>query len=154
MGLAQVGTETLLGRKVQMNVVTYTDPASPHLVSRDYIATVGPGPEFGTVREGRQGLDVVPAIIDFEARMMMVSFAEPEAGAFAEATFNGYVLTFLTECVLIAGAQLDAMTTTLPMTDANLLVTPQSLQINVSGLTYAPGDTIAVAIEVLDCPMS
>jgi len=144
----------LMGRTVQFNVSTWDDPAQPYLTSRDYIATVAPGPEFGMVREGHVGLDVVPVLIDLGYQRIRLSYAQNLPGAFAEAAFNGYVLTFLTDCVLIEGAQIEAKGTTLPMDDSNLLVQPQSLGINVAGLNYAPEDRITVVLDVADCPLS
>jgi hypothetical protein len=106
------------------------------------------------VREGFVGLDVVPVTIDVAAHEIRFSYPGSEGGAFAVAPFNGYVLTFLTDCVLIAGAAVIAEETTLPITDADLEVRPQSLAINVSGHIYGPDDTITVAVDVLDCPLS
>ena len=144
----------LLGRTVQFNVETWDDPDTPYLGSRDYIATVGPGPEFGMVREGRAGLDVVPVLIDVSRNRIRFRYAQNPPGAFAIATFNGYVLQFLTECTLIRSASIDPKGTTLPMDNKALTITPQSLGINVSGLSYGPEDTITLALDVADCPLS
>ena len=144
----------LMGRNVQFNVETWDDPNEPFLGSRDYVATVGPGPEFGLIREGRIGMDVVPVLIDVSRHRIRFSYAQNEPGAFAVANFNGYLVTFLTDCVLIEGASVEAKGTTLPMDDSNLIVKPQSLGINVSGLNYTPTDTITVVVDVADCPIS
>lgn len=155
--LAGVGTaqqsDGLIGRDVVFTVVTYDDPAAPYLVSRDYIARVADGPEFGMVREGTPGLDVVPVLIDVDARQITFDYSVTGAGFFFEAKFNGYVLEFLTDCVLITGAKINKAATTLPLTQAALLIKPSSLGIDVAGFKHTPMDRIVIDVDVADCPL-
>ena len=150
--LAETGG--LSGRSVMFNVLTYDDPATPLFVGSGYAAKVIPGPEFGMVREGTEGLDVVPVLVDLSDHRIDLSYAETPPGQFASATFNGYVLTFPTNCVLIGGAQIDPTTTTLPLTYADLTLSANSLSINVAGLRFDQTTRIGVKVSVMDCPLS
>ena len=120
--LAETGG--LSGRSVVFNVLTYDDPATPLFVGRNYAAKVIPGPEFGMIREGTPDFEVVPVLVDLSDHRIDLSYAETPPGHFASATFNGYVLIFPTNCVLIGGAQIDRTITTLPLTNADLILTP------------------------------
>jgi hypothetical protein len=153
LGLTPACADGLTGRIVQFNIITYDDPATPYLTSRDYVAKVGEGPEFGMVREGFSGLDVVPVLIDVGANRIDFTYPGQSPGAFSTAAFNGYVLRFPTTCTLIAGAAVDPATT-LPLTSKSLTLTPQSLMINVSGLAFDAKSRISLTLDVLDCPLS
>lgn len=144
----------LMGRKVIFNVSTYDDPATPYLTSRDYIGVVADGPEFGMQREGLIGIDVVPVLIDVSANRVVFSYETAEPSAFAIAKFNGYILRFPTECVLITDAAIDLDDTTLPLKSNALTITAQSLSLNVSGLGFDQQDRIALTLKVRDCPLS
>lgn len=148
------GADGLEGRTVLIRVETWNDPKAPLLESRDYVAEVGPGPEFGVTFEGSFGFGVVPVIIDLGARRIDFSYAGNAPGFFAQTRFNGYVLTFPVECTLFTGAALDGAATTLGLTEDDLTVTPQSLEIDVSGLAYGPEDRIGVTLDVTDCTLS
>lgn len=149
-----VAAEGLEGRTVLFRVETWDDPAAPLLVSRDYVAAVGAGPEFDVAIQASGGLVVVPATIDLAASRLDLSFADLAPGAFAAAAFNGYVLTFPVECTLLTGAALDPAATTLPLTAADVAVEPQALRVNVAGRAYGPGDRIGLTLDVTDCPLS
>ena len=55
---------------------------------------------------------------------------------------------------LIGAAHIDPATTTLPLTNANLILTPDSLSINVAGLPFDQTTRIGVKVSVMDCPLS
>ena len=152
--LAEGAGRDLTGRTVLFTVETFEDPASPQLVSREYVAEVGDGIEFGTVREGYDGLDVVPVLIDLGSDRVDISFANTEPGMFAEARFNGYVLRFPVDCVLIEGASLDLSATTLPMRKKDVSIGPDEIRINVSGHIYDRSSRIAVRLDVGDCSLT
>lgn len=145
--------EGLTGRTVVFNAMTWDDPAQPYVTSQDYIATVGPGPEFGMRPEAFGDLVVVPVLIDLDATRLTFSYENLPGGLFAEAGFNGYVMTFLGECALITGASVDPATT-LPLAPDALTVDPLQLRINVSGLAYGPEDRIVIKVTAADCPLS
>lgn len=151
---AAAAADGLTGRTVIFNAAAWDDPAAPYLVGSDYGGVVGDGPEFGMLREVQGNLGVVPVLIDVGPGRIDFSYPGVEPGAFAEAAFNGYTLRFPTECVLIAGAAVDPAATTLPIDDSALIVTPQSLSLNVAGLDFGPDTRIGVTLEVLDCPLS
>ena len=151
---AAAQAEGLMGRTVIFNAATWDDPAAPYLVGSDYGAVVGEGPEFGMAAEAGGGLSVVPVLIDVSAGRIDFSYPGIAPGQFFDAAFNGYVLRFPTECVLIAGASVDMAATTLPIDDSALILTPQSLSLNVAGLAFGPDTRIGVTLEVMDCPLS
>ncbi len=153
-GLALAEQGGLTGRTVLFSVLTYDDPAVPIFIGRDYAAKVVAGPEFGMVREGTEGFDVVPVLVDLSDQRIDLSYAQTPTGQFASAAFNGYVLTFPTDCVLIGGARIDPATTTLPLTNASLILTPNSLSINVAGLSFDQSTRIGLKVSVMDCPLS
>lgn len=144
----------LLGRSVVFSVETWDDPDAPYLQSSPYQAVVGPGPEFGLAPETSGGLYVVPALIDIGDDRIDISFKTVPPGTFFDAKFNGYVLTFETDCVLFNGAILDAKATTLPIGKDAVTVTPQSVRVNVPGLSHDETSTIGVRLQVQDCPLS
>lgn len=98
-------------------------------------------------------MDVVPVTIDVGRARIHFDYSGVTPGYFATARFNGYVLTFVTDCVLIEGAALVPKGTTLPLDKTNLIVRPQSLSINVSGLAFGPEDRILLEVDVADCPL-
>lgn len=144
----------LLGRSVVFSVETWDDPSAPFLQSSAYRAVVGPGPEFGLAPETNGDLYVVPVLIDISDDRIDISFKNIPAGTFFDAAFNGYVLTFETDCVLFESAILDDKATTLPVTKDAVEVTPQAVRVNVTGLSHTPESTIGVRLDVQDCPLS
>ena len=150
--LAQEGS--LAGREVLFSILTLDNPKEPLFSSSDYVAVVGPGPEFGMVREGTAfGLSSVPVLVDLGPARLDLSYPGELPGQFMHARFNGYVLRFPIDCVLITGAAIDPAATTLPLTNDDLIVSPQTLEINVAGHTYDESTRIGVLIDVMDCPI-
>lgn len=149
---APVHSGTLDGRLVTFTVETWDDRAAPLLVSRGRTVTVGKGTEFGLGPEGfTAGLDVVP--VDVEIGPTRIELSYPKGiGRFYEAQFNGYVLRFETACALFDKVVIDPAGTT--MKGAEAWAETGALYINVSGLGYGPTSTLALDLEVADCPMS
>ena len=153
-GLCDTWPEGLEGRSVSFNILTYDDPEQPLFDGIRHPAIVGDGVEYGLGPEGAQnGIDVVPVLIDVSARRIEFSYAATPPSGFMTAEFNGYVLRFPTECVLLTGAALIPESTTLSLGPEDLRVEPQALYLNVSGLTFDREDRITVAVDVMDCPI-
>jgi len=143
---------TLEGRLVTFTVETWDDREAPLLAARGRTVTVGQGVEFGLDREGTTGgLDVVPVDVEIGPTRIELSYHQG-IGRFFDAKFNGYVLRFETECALFENVSVDTAASTLKVTDVWAEV--GALYINVSGLGYRPGATLALDIEVADCPLS
>lgn len=143
------------GRTVLIRVEAWDDPAAPYLVSRDYAGEVGAGVEFGVEWEGSLALAVVPVDVDVADGRIDLDYARAEGeGLIAKAEFNGYVLTFPVECTLLLGAELDLAATTGALKGARLSLEPQALRIDLAGLAHGPKDTLGVALDVADCPIS
>jgi hypothetical protein len=147
-------SDGLMRRQVQFNVVTIPTETAPEDRSRDFIATVGKGVEFQLGPVGDSGLNIVPVAIDVGDRVIRFDYSGNLPGQFAPGHFNGYVLTFLTDCVLIAGAEIVPSETSFPMTNEDLTVTPGSLSVNVSAIPFSGDDRLTIAIDVGDCPLS
>lgn len=145
----------LEGREVVFRALAYEDREAPVFVGRDRIATVGPGPEYGMGPEGPQnGWDIVPAIVDISDDRVLIRYpALGPSGTFPDVAFNGYLLDFLTDCVLFAGAAPTANTVP-PMAPDEVFVEGATLFIDVGGRPYGPDAVIEIALDVLDCPMS
>lgn len=145
---------SLTGREVLFSILTFDNPKEPLFTSSDYGAVVGPGPEFGMVREGTTfGMSSVPVLVDLGPSRLDLSYPGELPGQFMPARFNGYVLRFPTDCVLITGAAIDATATTLPLTNDDLIVSPQTLEINVAGHDFDATTRIGILIDVMDCPI-
>jgi hypothetical protein len=143
---------TLEGRLVTFTVETWDDREAPLLVARGRTVTVGQGTEFGLDREGfTGGLDVVP--VDVEIGPTRIELSYPKGiGRFYEAKFNGYVLRFETDCALFDKVAIDPARTT--MQGVEVWAETGALYIDVSGAGYGPTSTLALDLEVADCPMS
>ena len=143
---------TLDGRLVTFTVETWDDRAAPLLVARGRTVTVGAGTEFGLDREGfTGGLDVVPVAVEIGPTRIELSYPKG-IGRFYEAKFNGYVLRFETDCALFEKVAIDPAGTT--MQGAEVWAETGALYVNVSGLGYGPASTLALDLEVADCPLS
>lgn len=143
---------TLEGRLVTFTVETWQDRDAPLLVARGRTVTVGKGTEFGLSPEGfTGGLDVVPVAVEIGPTRIELSYPRG-IGRFYEATFNGYVLRFETDCALFEAVALDPEATTMEGTE--VWAERGALYINVSGLGYGPVSTLAVDLKVADCPLS
>lgn len=145
---------TLEGRLVTMNTLLYDDPAAPLMESRGRTVKVGAGVEFGMGPEGAQnGFDVVPVQVEILPSRIEISYGA-ESGSFWPARFNGYVLRFTTDCALFAKVSVDRTGTTMALDDSDIRVTTDALFINVEGLSYGPGQRMALDFEVSDCTLS
>jgi hypothetical protein len=145
----------LEGRTVLIRPETWDDPAAPYVEGRDYVARVGEGPEIDVLTEWTGGLVVVPVTIDLsDSRIDIVFPPETLPGVFAEAAFNGYVLTFPTDCAVIEGAAIDPEATTLALGPEDLIVEPTGLRLHVGGRAHGPGSRVGLLIDVGDCAIS
>ena len=149
---APVGAGTLEGRLVTFTVETWDQRDAPFLEARGRTVTVGQGVEFALGPEGfTGGLDVVPVNVEIGPTRIELSYPEG-IGQFYEATFNGYVLRFETDCALFEAVAVDPVATT--MVVAEVWAEAGALYINVSGLGYGPDETLALDLQVADCPLS
>ena len=149
---APAGAETLEGRLVTFSVETWDQRETPLLVARGRTVTVGQGVEFGLGPQGfTGGLDVVPVTVEITPTRIELSYPKG-IGRFYEAKFNGYVLRFETECALFESVAIDPAGTTMNVTE--VWAETGALYINVSGLGYGPASTLALDVEVADCPLS
>ncbi len=147
-----VSAGTLEGRLVTFTVETWDQREAPLVEARGRTVTVGQGVEFGLEPEGLTGgLDVVPVTVEIGPTRIELSYPRG-VGRFYEATFNGYVLRFETECALFETVAIDKAATTMPVTE--IWAETGALYIDVSGLEYGPGATLALELEVADCPLS
>lgn len=144
---------TLEGRTVTFTVETWDDRERPYLQAQGRTVTVGEGVEFGLEPEGlTAGLDIVPVTVEIGPTRIELSYPAAGSGRFFEAAFNGYVLRFATECALFDRVAIDPAGTTLPV--AEVWAETGALYVNVSGLAYGPEATLALDLEVADCPLS
>lgn len=149
---APVGAGTLEGRLVTFTVETWDLRESPLLVARGRTVTVGQGVEFALGPEGFSGgLDVVPVNVEIGPTRIELSYPKGN-GRFYEAAFNGYVLRFETDCALFDKVAIDPAATTMTVTE--VWAETGALYINVSGLGYGPDSTLALDLQVADCPLS
>jgi hypothetical protein len=143
---------TLEGRLVTFTVETWDQRDQPFVQARGRTVTVGQGVEFGLEPEGLTGgLDVVPVTVEIGPTRIELSYPRG-IGRFYEATFNGYVLRFETECALFENVAIDPAGTTMPVKE--VWAETGALYINVSGLGYGQTATLALDLEVADCPLS
>lgn len=143
---------TLEGRLVTFTVETWDDREAPLLVARGRTVTVGQGVEFGLDREGfTGGLDVVPVAVEIGPTRIELGYPKG-IGRFYEAKFNGYVLRFETDCALFEKVAIDPTATT--MQGVDVWAETGALYIDVAGLGYGPSSTLALDLQVADCPMS
>ena len=146
---------TLEGRQVTFTPMTWHDPAAPEFEARGRTVTVGTGVEFGMEPEGViNGLTLVPVQVEILPQRIELSYPNAASGVFYNAPFNGYVLSFDTECALFAGWALDRDFTTLPVTDKDIFTDGGALYINVTGMAYDPDQRLAINLDVTDCPIS
>lgn len=145
--------QTLMGAEMQVQVVTYDDPAAPMLESLIYTAQIGPGPEFGLQQEGHPFLDIVPVSIDIGDEGATFSYAVTEAkGSFTPAQFNGYILT-IAPCAEMAGPALVAAED-IALSPDRITAQDNQLFINVEALSYQPSTRFDISFEVRSCPVS
>ena len=145
----------LLDRTVTFGALAYDDPDMPIYVGQRHPATVSDGIEYGLGPEGQQnGWDIVPSIIDIRDNQIILTYPDTVSGAFPEPGFNGYVLDFLTECVLFNGAEQDVENSTIELDEDAIFVEGSKLFVDVGGLEYGPHVFVVVNVDVADCPLS
>lgn len=150
--ISPVEAGTLEGRLVTFTVETWDQREAPLLVARGRTVTVGQGTKFGLGPEGvTGGLDIVPVAVEIGPTWIELSYTR-SVGRFFEAKFNGYVLRFETESALFENVAIDRGATTMQVTE--VWAEGGALYINVSGLGYGPEATLALDLEVADCPLS
>ncbi|MBT0957946.1 hypothetical protein IV417_11135 [Alphaproteobacteria bacterium KMM 3653] len=155
LALPAMAEQTLMGRSVVFSVLTYNEKDEPLFVGKRHDAVVGDGIEFGLVPEGVQNnLDVIPVLIDISAKRLTISFEASAEALLFDTEFNGYVLEFLTDCLLFQGAAIDAEATTLDMAPDAVFWDRGTLYINAAGFPVTPETRIAVDFEVADCVIS
>ena len=72
----------------------------------------------------------------------------------ADRLIYGYVLDFLTDCVLFNGAGQDLENSTVVLADDAIFVEGSKLYVDMSGLDFGPQTFIVVNVDVADCPLS
>jgi hypothetical protein len=152
---AQTGPGGLEGRTVTFGGLLYEETEDdPTFLGERHIAVVGPGVEYGLGPEGPQnGWDIVPAIVDISDQRVTITYPDIPGADFPELRFNGYVLDFLTDCVLFAGARVDKRVSSGDFSDADVFTKGARLYIDMSGHAYGPGIKYAVDLDVMDCPI-
>ncbi len=144
-----------MDRTVTFGALAYDDRAVPIYVGERHPAQVGPGIEYGLGPEGMQnGWDIVPSIIDIQDQAVVMTYPEGVSGQFPEPVFNGYVLDFLTECVLFNGAELDEENSTVTLDEDAIFVEGSRLFVDVGGISFGPDVFVVVNVDVADCPLS
>lgn len=145
----------LMDRTVTFGALAYDDVDAPIYVGKRHPAIVTGGIEYGLRPEGEQnGWDIVPAIVDIRDRQIIVTYPGTVGGTFPEPKFNGYVLDFLTDCVLFNGAEQDLENSTIMLGDDAVFVEGSRLYVDMAGQDYGPQTFVVVNVDVADCPMS
>ena len=147
--------EGLDQRNVTFGGLAYEEEDAPLFAGQRWPSKVGPGWEYGLERAGAQhGWDLIPVAIDISAGRITLVYANGEEGVFPETAFNGYVLDFMTDCVLFNGAELDAANSTVTFEDNDIYTKGSALYIDVGGQSYGPDTIISILVDVADCPLS
>lgn len=145
----------LMDRTVTFGALAYDDRDAPIYVGERHPAVVTDFIEYGLGPEGTQnGWDIVPSIIDIRDQQIIVTYPDTVGGTFPEAGFNGYVLDFLTECVLFNGAGQDLENSTVILGDDAIFVEGSKLYVDLAGQDFGPQTFIVVNVDVADCPLS
>jgi len=145
----------LMDRTVTFGALAFDDRDAPIYVGERHPSRVGHGIESGLGPEGSQnGWDIVPAIIDIQDQAVVMTYPEDVSGVFPEPAFNGYVLDFLTECVLFNGASFDAENSSILLDEDAVFVEGSRLFVDVGGVAFGPDVLIVVNVDVADCPLS
>ena len=152
---APVAAEGLMDRNVTFGALAYDDPDAPIFVGQRHPAKVSDAIEYGLGPEGSQnGWDIIPAIIDIRAHRVVITYPEIEPELFPVLEFNGYVLDFLTECVLFNGAAQNVELSTVELPEDAIFTEGSQLFIDVGGVEYGPQTFITVDLDVRPCPLS
>ena len=145
----------LMDRTVTFGALAYDDPETPIYVGERHPALVSDAIEYGLGPEGSQnGWDIVPAIIDIRDQQVIVTYPDTVEGIFPEPEFNGYVLDFLTECVLFNGAVQDLENSTVVLDEDAIFVEGSKLYVDLAGQAFGPQTFVVVNVDVADCPLS
>lgn len=145
----------LMDRNVTFGALAYDDPDAPIYVGDRHPAQVSGAIEYGLGPEGMQnGWDIVPAIIDIRDTQVILTYPDTVGGTFPEPVFNGYVLDFLTDCVLFNGAAQDLENSTAVLDDDAIFVEGSRLFMDLGGQDFGPQTFIVVNVDVADCPLS
>ena len=90
--------------------------------------------------------------IDVQPRSIIYDFSNvDEAGAFAPAAFNGYVLVdVLRFAPSIAAARIDRERTTLGLDDRDIVIEDDSIHVNFAGLDFDDTDFVKIDLEFAD----
>ncbi len=152
---APATADSLLGRTAAFSVLAYDDPERPRYQGVIHTETITDAIEFGLQPEGVQnGLDVVPVTVDIGANRIEIDFSPSPPGVVADAAFNGYVLSFMPECLIFNRAQVDTSATTLPVDDSDITMTGRTLYVNLEGLAYESTSHVSIELDVTDCPLT
>lgn len=145
----------LMDRNVTFGALAYDEPEAPIFTGERHPAQVSDAIEYGLGPEGSQnGWDIVPAIIDIRARQIIITYPDTVDGTFPVLDFNGYVLDFLTECVLFYGAEQNAENSTVILEDNAVFVDGSKLYVDMSGKDFSPQTFVVVDVDVAPCPLS
>jgi len=146
--------EGLMGRDVTFGTRAWEERETPIFVGRRHPARVSDAVEYGLGPEGGQnGWDVIPAIIDIRARSIVITYPEMPAARFPVLDFNGYVLDFLTDCVLFDGVAQNMDRSTEPLSNGALFTEGGRLFIDMSGVTFGPETRVVIGVDVTPCPL-
>lgn len=147
--------ETLWGRTVTFGVLAYNDADAPLYVGIRHKAVVGEGPEFDLRPEGIQNdIDVIPVQVEITETRVEVRFFPAFPGWTFGSAFNGYVLSFDTECTLFHGAEVDRDFSNMALADDAIFFEQGRLFINARDLFHDRDSRFAVNLAVGDCPVS
>lgn len=145
----------LMDRTVTFGTLAYDEREAPIYVGIRHAAVVSNAIEYGLGPEGVQnGWDIVPAIVDIRDAQVIVTYPDTVGGTFPETEFNGYVLDFLTDCVLFNGASQDLENSTAVLDEGAIFVEGAKLFVDLGGQDYGPQTFIVVNVDVADCPLS
>jgi hypothetical protein len=145
----------LMDRTVTFGTLAYDDVKAPIYEGERHAAVVSNAIEYGLGPEGEQnGWDIVPSIIDIRDAQVIVTYPDTVGGTFPVAEFNGYVLDFLTDCVLFNGASQDLENSTAVLREGAVFVEGSKLFVDLGGQDYGPQTFIVVNVDVADCPLS
>ncbi len=152
---AQDAAGGLAGRTVTFGVLLYEKSEdAPLFLGQRHVAVVGEGLEYGLAPEGPQnGWDVIPARVDISDSRVKITYPDIPPGAFPATEFNGYVLDFLTDCVLFRSARVDKTASTGTLGADDVFVKGARLYIDMGGQRYGQGNVYTVALDIMDCPI-
>lgn len=150
--LALAAEGSLMGRAIEMRVVTYDDPAAPHFQGKWHRSKVTEGIEFGLGNEGQQNdVDVVPLLIDISDARVEIRYSIAPASEMMRARFNGYELVFSPGCGDLERGRVDREFTNLPFDNKRVEIRDGRLYLDVSALKIDPTHKLAVDLSLSGC---